>query len=74
MSKITKKRANLAPKGLTIQSRGSDVDTQKCVEIVGNRYELILLAAARGRELAYTKIDKPIIAALLEIQNSTQTA
>lgn len=32
-------------------SRGTDIDTEKCVQAVGNRYDLVLLASARAREI-----------------------
>ena len=33
-------------------SRGTSIDTQKCVENVGgNRFNLVLIAAARAREI-----------------------
>lgn len=54
-----------------IQSRSSEVDTQKCAELIGNRYDMILIAATRSRELSAAKINKPNISALLEIQNGT---
>ena len=34
-------------------SRGSTVDVEKCVENVGNRFMLIVVGAAKVRELAY---------------------
>ena len=35
-----------------IQSRGTAIDTQKCVvNANGNKYDLVLMAAARAREI-----------------------
>ena len=57
-------------------SRGPDVDTNKCVEMIGNRYDLILVAAIRSREIARQHRHSeakhhiyPGVTALLEIQN-----
>lgn len=58
-------------------SRASEVDTQKCVEnFGGNRFELVISAANRAREIAQRNKEgkkflepDPIITALLEIQN-----
>jgi DNA-directed RNA polymerase omega subunit len=32
-------------------SRGTDIDTDKCVTRIGNRFNLVILAAARSREI-----------------------
>jgi DNA-directed RNA polymerase omega subunit len=32
-------------------SRGTDIDTDKCVTHIGNRFNLVILAAARSREI-----------------------
>jgi len=32
-------------------SRGTQIDTDKCVEHIGNRFNLVILAAARSREI-----------------------
>ena len=57
-------------------SRGPSIDTEKCVENVGgNRFDLVLIAAVRSRELARkhknaeltTQMNAPV-AALLDIQ------
>lgn len=32
-------------------SRGPTLDTEKCIANVGNRYDLVLIAAARAREI-----------------------
>jgi DNA-directed RNA polymerase omega subunit len=59
-----------------IQSRGTEVDTQKCVkEANGNKYDLVLMAAARAREIKQRNqssmrqehVGAPV-SALLEIQ------
>lgn len=40
-------------KATKIASRGPQINTQKCVENVGgNRFELVLIAATRAREIA----------------------
>ena len=57
-------------------SRGTSIDTEQCVEnIGGNRFNLVLIAAARSRELARQhrhaenkgQLNAPVTA-LLEIQ------
>lgn len=61
-------------KTLTL-SRGPQVDTEKCVQMVGNRFDLVLIAAARAKEIKYRHklaeridhINAPV-QALLEIQ------
>jgi len=59
-----------------MNSRGSQIDTQRCVENSGhNRYNLILIAAARSREISRRNrfdenaagVNAPVTA-LLEIQ------
>jgi DNA-directed RNA polymerase omega subunit len=59
-----------------IQSRGTEVDTQKCVvNANGNKYDLVLMAAARAREIKRRNqtsmkqehVGAPV-SALLEIQ------
>jgi DNA-directed RNA polymerase omega subunit len=57
-------------------SRGTDIDTNLCVSNIGNRYDLVIVAAARARELARRhrvnefgdQLNAPVTA-LLEIQN-----
>jgi len=58
-------------------SRGPGVDTEQCVENVGNKFDLVLIAAARARELKRQNRDNPFakfaqvhtnVTALLEIQ------
>jgi DNA-directed RNA polymerase subunit K/omega len=49
-------------------SRGPSINTEKCIENVGgNRFNLVLIAAARARELARQDLNSPVTA-LLEIQ------
>jgi DNA-directed RNA polymerase omega subunit len=57
-------------------SRGTSIDTEKCIENVGgNRFDLVIAAAARSREISRrhrlaehtTQINAPV-AALLDIQ------
>ena len=51
-----------------------NIDTDRCVEAVGNRFDLVLIAAARVRELrrGHTKqvkgLNSPTIIALREIE------
>jgi DNA-directed RNA polymerase subunit omega len=51
-----------------------NIDTDRCVENVGNRFDLVLIAAARVRELrrGHTKqvkgLNSPTITALQEIE------
>ena len=58
-------------------SRGPEIDTEKCVENVGgNRFDLVLIASARARELSRrhkaaeleTQINAPV-GALLDVQS-----
>ena len=60
-----------------IQSRGPSIDTEKCVEnIGGNRFDLVLIASARARELSrrhkaaelQTQMNAPV-SALLDVQS-----
>ena len=56
-------------------SRGPSIDTSKCVANVGGRFDLVLIASARAREIARkhrfdektTQVNAPV-SALLEIQ------
>jgi DNA-directed RNA polymerase omega subunit len=57
------------------ESRGTQVDTTKCVDQIGNRFDLVLAAAARAREIK--RLNKhseryehkhALVTALLEIQ------
>ena len=58
-------------------SRGPEIDTEKCVENVGgNRFDLVLIASARARELSRrhkaaeleTQMNAPV-GALLDVQS-----
>jgi DNA-directed RNA polymerase subunit omega len=56
-------------------SRGPEVNTENCVDHIGNRFDLVLVAAARAREIkrGQSSSDKrehvySNITALLEIQ------
>jgi DNA-directed RNA polymerase subunit K/omega len=58
-------------------SRGPEIDTEKCVEnIGGNRFDLVLIASARARELSrrhkaaelQTQMNAPV-SALLDVQS-----
>jgi DNA-directed RNA polymerase omega subunit len=57
-------------------SRSSEIDTDKCVELAGNnRYDLVLMAAVRSREISRRNKESmrfehlhPNVTALLEIQ------
>ena len=58
-------------------SRGPSIDTEKCVELVGgNRFNLVLIASARAKEIARMhksdeRQDYPhsMVSALLEVQS-----
>jgi DNA-directed RNA polymerase omega subunit len=58
-------------------SRGTQIDTEKCVANIGaNRFDLVLIAAARAREIKRRNMSSdrrehifPTVSALLEIQN-----
>ena len=63
-------------------SRGPAIDTEKCVEMAGgNRFDLVLIAAAKSREIARkhkhdeltTQVNAPVTA-LLEIQEGRVNA
>lgn len=60
-------------------SRGTDIDTEKCVENVGgNRFDLVLIASVRARELSrrhkaaghQTQMNAPV-GALLDVQSGS---
>ena len=59
-------------------SRGPEIDVQQCINnSVGNRFDMIVVAAQRAREISkQNKLEKnfsapsSIVSALLEIQNS----
>jgi DNA-directed RNA polymerase omega subunit len=57
------------------ESRGTQIDTNACVEQIGNRFDLVIAASARVRELiaSHKKAENPgqlnaSVTALLEIQ------
>ena len=60
-----------------ISSRGTEINTDLCVTNVGeNRFDLVLIAAARAREIKRQHLEStkrehifPIVSALLEIQD-----
>lgn len=60
-------------------SRGPDLDMDKCVKMSGgNRFEMILMAANRAREIAEqqkndtsVEISYPVLTSLFELQNRT---
>jgi len=55
-------------------SRGTEIDTEKCVENMGNnRFNLVVAAAIRAREIGrrdreVTKYVNPVVTALKEVQ------
>jgi DNA-directed RNA polymerase omega subunit len=56
-------------------SRSSSVDTEKCVENIGNRFDLVIAASARSREISRRNQSSnqlqhrhPVISALLDVQ------
>jgi len=60
-----------------VDSRNSIIDTEKCVELAGGRYHLVILASQRLRELR-RKNKNPdqlitCIDALKEIQEAKET-
>jgi len=62
-------------------SRGTQIDTDKCVALAGNRFDLVIMAAARSRELrrqhsSSLKFEDvhTNVTALLEFQNGIQDA
>jgi DNA-directed RNA polymerase omega subunit len=62
---------------MTYISRGVDIDTDQCVQNVGgNRFDLVLIAAARAREISQNNRESvrtehlhTPVTALLEVQN-----
>lgn len=59
-------------------SRGPEIDTDKCVTNAGSRYDLVILAAARAREIRRSNRSSvrrehvfTVVTALNEIQNGT---
>ena len=62
-------------KTLTV-SRGTQIDTDACVEQIGNRFDLVIAASARVRELItrHKRSENPgqlnaSVTALLEVQS-----
>ena len=60
-------------------SRGTQIDTDKCVEHIDNRFNLVILAAARSREIRKQNYSSQKfehvhtnVTALLEFQNGKQ--
>ena len=58
-----------------ILSRGTEINTEQCVSNIGGRFDMVIIAAARAREIRRQnkESDKrehvfPIVTALLEIQ------
>jgi DNA-directed RNA polymerase subunit omega len=55
-------------------SPGTRLDMQKCADAIGNRFEMVVVAARRAREIQrghatkMTTKSKPVVAALEEIQ------
>ena len=56
-------------------SRGTELNTDRCVENIGNRFDLVIVAAIRARELAkqHRKSESPVhinapVTALIDIQ------
>ncbi len=56
-------------------SRGTELNTDLCVENIGNRFDLVIVAAIRARELAkqHRKSESPVhinapVTALFDIQ------
>ena len=57
-----------------IESRSGQIDTERCVQQTGGRYDLVLVAAQRLRELKRQHRDDPTryvtcVDALTEVQN-----
>ena len=57
-------------------SRGTEIDTEQCVANAGSRFDLILIAAARAREIARknrelntTNHRSSAVTAILEVQD-----
>ena len=60
-------------------SRGPSIDTEKCVENVGNKFDLVLIASVKAREIRRNNIAEkeyhsPCVSALLEIQEGKVNA
>ena len=58
-----------------IESRSSEIDTERCVDMAGGRYDLVIAAAQRLREMKRraneTKTLATTIDALKEVQSGT---
>jgi DNA-directed RNA polymerase omega subunit len=58
--------------GIRIESRSSQIDTEKCVDHCGGRYDLVIVAAQRLREMKRrareTNVYVTPIDTLLEVQ------
>ena len=59
-----------------IASRGPQIDSNVCAELIGNKFNLVLIAAARAREIARAHKNaerkdhiNPAMDALLEVQS-----
>lgn len=59
-----------------VRSRGTDLDIDACAENVGGRFNLVIIGAARARELIRehkksedTTYIRPLVTALAEIQS-----
>ena len=62
----------------TSLSRGPSIDTDLCVKHVGNRYDLVLIAAVRAREIRRRNVKSrdrkhvhSNITAILDVQSGT---
>lgn len=58
-----------------ILSRGPDIDTQLCSELMGGRFDMVIAASNRAKEIKRNNKDSdkfehthPVVTALLEIQ------
>jgi len=58
-----------------ILSRGPEIDTDKCVELIGGRFDMVIAASLRAKEIRRNNKESnrfehthPIVTALLEIQ------
>jgi DNA-directed RNA polymerase omega subunit len=77
MNKFNKKNIIIAQR----QSRGTEIDFTKCANNVGgNRFQLVILAAARARQILKTNARREMselpaapVTALLEIQQGKFT-
>jgi DNA-directed RNA polymerase subunit K/omega len=61
--------------GTRIESRSTEIDTERCVANAGGRYDLVIAAAQRLREMKRraneTKTSATTIDALKEVQSGT---